>query len=85
MEGKKKAKFYHFNLYEELPKSNCRVITADEMWVHYFDPLSKWESELWKRKNEARVKKIGQLKSVSKVMVITFSDSKGLNYQHRVR
>ncbi len=61
-----------------------RIINEDEMWVHYFNPLSKWEGELWKRKNKVRAKKVCRQKSVGKVIVITFFNSKGLIYKHQV-
>ncbi len=43
-----------------------RIVTDDETWVHYFDPLSKQQSELSKRKNKARTKKVHQQKSAGK-------------------
>ncbi len=64
------------------PDLRHRVITSDEAWVHYFNPLIKWESEIWRRKGEPGVKKMRQQKSAGKVMLIAFFDYKGLIYQH---
>ncbi len=37
-----------------------RVITYDENCVHYYDPLTKQESETWQRPDELKAKKIHQ-------------------------
>ncbi len=34
-----------------------RVITCDESWVHYYDPLTKQESETWQRLLNRRPKR----------------------------
>ncbi len=54
-----------------------RVIMCDETWVHHYDPLTKWESEHWKKKIEPLQKKVWQRKSASKVMIIVFFDQWG--------
>ncbi len=35
-------------------------VMYDEVWVHQYDMLSKWESEHWKKKSEPREKKVWQ-------------------------
>ncbi len=72
-------------LIAEDPTYLDRVITCDESWVHYHDPLSKRESEEWRQKGEPRPKKVRQQKSAGKVMLLAFFDHKGLIYQHFVK
>ncbi len=60
------------------------MVTCHETWVHHYDPLTKSESEHWKRKNEPWEKKIRTHKSASEVILIVFSDHKGPLYQHSV-
>ncbi len=61
-----------------------QVVMCNETWVHHYDPLTKWESECWKRKNEPHGKKVQQLKLVGKVMPIMFFDHWSPLYQHFV-
>ncbi len=48
-----------------------KVITVDENWVHYHDPITIQESEDWKRSNKQKVR---QQKSAGKVQLIAFFD-----------
>ncbi len=66
------------------PTILSRIITTDETWIHYFDPLSKQWSNTWKSSTYQRKKKVGQQKSAGKVMLIAFFDRKGVVYQHTV-
>ncbi len=61
-----------------------RVITGDESWVYLYDPCTKQEMSVWKCSSEPAPKKLCQVKSVLKVMMITFFDSRGMVYQHTV-
>ena len=58
-----------------LLKNRCKectnVITGNEAWLHYFDPLPKSTTN-WK--------KISQTKFAGMVMMIIFFDNKGVSY-----
>ncbi len=77
---KSALKFLGF-IAEDLTSLN-RVVIRDETWIHHYDPLTKWENEHWKRKNEPQEKKVQQQKSVGKVMLTVFFDHWGSPYQH---
>ncbi len=53
------------------------VVTCDESWLHYYNPLIKPESETWQRPEEPKVKKISQQKSDVKAMILVFLNAKG--------
>ena len=69
---------------EEQPDFLDRVITVDESWVHYYDPLTKQESSHWNTAGAPRKKKVRQQKSAGKVLMFIFFDSRGPVYQHAV-
>ncbi len=35
-----------------------QVITAEESWIHHYDPLLKTESSIWLHQGESRLKKV---------------------------
>jgi len=55
-----------------------RVITGDESWVYSYDPETKQQSFQWKSTMTPGPKKVKQVKSNVKSMIITFFDVKGL-------
>ena len=61
-----------------------KVITADETWLHYFDPESKQQSSVWKCSSSPTPKKAKFVSSAGKVMVISFLYIDGMVYQHVV-
>ncbi len=61
-----------------------QVVMCDETWVHHYDPLTKWESEHWKRKNKPQENKVQQQKSMGKVGLIVFFDHWEPLYLHFV-
>ncbi len=69
----------------EDPEILDRVIICDESWVHYYDPKTKIESDVWKSSSSPSVKKVQQQKSAEKVMLMAFFDAHGLIYQHIVK
>lgn len=68
-------------MISEDPNILERIITCDESWMHYYNPKTKIESEVWKSSSSPTVKKVQQQKSAGKV-IITFFDAHGLIYQH---
>jgi len=61
-----------------------RVITSDESWVYGYDPETKQQSSQWKSPTSPRSKKVGQVKSNLKSMIITFFDNKGIVHKEFV-
>jgi len=61
-----------------------RVITCDESWVCGYDSETKQQSSQWKSPTSPRPKKIRQVKSNVKGMIITFFDVKGIVHKEFV-
>jgi hypothetical protein len=61
-----------------------RVITGDESWIYGYDPETKQQS-YWKSPNSPRLKKVRQVKSKVKSMLIIFFDIKGIDCSQRIR
>ena len=55
-----------------------KVITGDETWVFEYDPETKRQSLHWKSFQSPRIKKTRQSKSKIKLMLIAFSDVRGM-------
>jgi hypothetical protein len=51
-----------------------RIVTADETWVHHYEPESKAQSMAWKRPTLPVAKKFTSQSSVSKIMLTIFWD-----------
>jgi hypothetical protein len=49
-----------------------RVITGDESWTYGHEPETKQQSSQWKSLNSPRLKKVRQVKSKLKSMLISF-------------
>ena len=61
-----------------------KIITTDETMINFYDPETKRESMLWKRKSSPPPKKFKTAKSSKKIMFIFFMDSQGMLLQHAV-
>jgi histone-lysine N-methyltransferase SETMAR len=55
-----------------------RVITGDESWIYEYEPDTKQQFSQWKSPNSPRLKKVRQVKSKVKTMLIIFFDIKGI-------
>lgn len=55
-----------------------RLITQDETWVHYYDPESKAQSNLWKHHGSPPPTKARVQPSASKIMLTVFWDQHGV-------
>jgi hypothetical protein len=54
-----------------------RIITADETWVHHYEPEIEAQSMDWKRPTSPVAKKFRSQPSVSKIMLTLFGDMEG--------
>jgi len=63
---------------ENDPNFLSRVITGDESWYYGYDPESKQASSQWKIPRSPRPKKIRQVRSNVKTMLICFFDIQGI-------
>ena len=54
-----------------------RLVTADETWIHYFEPENKAQSRQWVGPGSLRPKKFKTQQSAGKVMATVFWDAKG--------
>ena len=60
------------------------LVTCDESWIYCYDPKTKRQSSQWKHAGSPRLKKTRQSKSTHKLLMISFFDSTGMIYMHRV-
>jgi hypothetical protein len=51
-----------------------RIVTAEETWVHHYEPESKAQSMAWKRQTSPVAKKFRSQPSASKIMPTLFWD-----------
>ena len=58
-----------------------RVITGDESWIYGYDPETKQQSSQWKSPSSPRPKKVRQVRSKVKSMLIVFVDHEGIVLQ----
>ena len=54
------------------------MITGDESWCYGYDPETKQQSSQWKSPGSPRPKKVRQVKSNVKTMLICFFDCRGV-------
>jgi hypothetical protein len=59
-----------------------RIITADETWVHHYEPESKAQSMAWKRPTSPVAKKFKSQPSAGEVMLTVFWDMEGAILAH---
>ena len=55
-----------------------RLVTVDETWVHYYEPVNKAQSRHWVGPRSQRPKKFKTQPSAGKVMTTVFLDAKGV-------
>jgi hypothetical protein len=60
------------------------IITGDETWVYGYDPETRQQSSQWKSPNSPRPKKVRQIRSNIKSMLIVFSDIQGIVHKEIV-
>jgi histone-lysine N-methyltransferase SETMAR len=61
------------------PNFISNIITGDETWVYGHDPETKQQSSEWKLPNSQQPKKLRQVRSFVKSMLIIFLTSKELS------
>jgi histone-lysine N-methyltransferase SETMAR len=61
-----------------------RVVTGDESWIYGYDPETKQQSSQWKHPSSPRPKKVRQVKSNVKSMLICFFDTDGITCKESV-
>jgi hypothetical protein len=54
-----------------------RIVTADETWVHHYEPESKAQIMAWKHQKSPVAKKFKSQPSVGKIMLTLFGDMEG--------
>ena len=55
-----------------------RLVSVDETWVHYYEPVNKAQSRQWVGPGSPRPKKFKTQPSAGKVMATVFWDAKGV-------
>ena len=53
-------------------------VTADETWLHHYDPESKQESMEWHHADSPPPRKFRRARSAKKIMAVIFWDSEGI-------
>jgi hypothetical protein len=54
-----------------------RIFTADETWLHHYEPESKAQSMAWKRPTSPVAKQFRSQLSAGKIMLPLFCDTEG--------
>jgi hypothetical protein len=62
----------------ENPIFISRIITDDESWIYSYDPETKQQSLQRKSRQSPRTKKVQQVQSSTKSMLIVYFDMKGI-------
>jgi len=65
------------------PKFISNITTSDETWVYGYDPETKQQSSQWKSPNSPRPKKVRQVRSNVKSMLIISFDIQGTVQQKK--
>lgn len=55
-----------------------QIVTGDETWIYYYDPLSQREAKVWKKPNEETPTQLRRTRSAGKIMMIVFWDKNGI-------
>jgi hypothetical protein len=66
------------------PDFLSKVITGDESWIYGYDPETKQQSSQWKCPSSPQPKKVRQVKSNVKSMLICFFDFDGIIHKEFV-
>ncbi len=64
--------------FTHAPTLQDHVVTSDESWFWYHEPLMKRSSSAWLRSNEQHPHKVSKDHCVRKVMLIVFWDFQGI-------
>lgn len=67
----------NLDLLNEQPRLLHTLVTGDETWVYYYDPETKQQSMQWKHRGSPPPKKQKSSKTLKKLMLTVFWDSKG--------
>jgi [histone H3]-lysine36 N-dimethyltransferase SETMAR len=59
-------------------KSLYNIVTGDETYIYYYDPLNKKDSKEWRYKNQSPPLKVKKSISTKKVMMIVFFSKVGI-------
>jgi hypothetical protein len=59
-----------------------RIVTADETWVHHYEPESKAQIMAWKRPTSPVVQKFKSQLSAGRIMLTLFWDLEGAVLVH---
>jgi hypothetical protein len=54
-----------------------RIVTADETWLHHYEPESKSQSMAWKRPTSSVARKFKSQPSAGKIMLTLFWNMEG--------
>jgi len=68
----------------DVPNFISNIITGDEAWVYGYDPETKQQSSQWKSPNSLWPKKVRQVCSNVKSMLIVFFDIQGIVHKEFV-
>ena len=60
----------------------ARIVTGDEIWVHFYQPETKRASKEWRLSSSPKPKKFRTEPSAGKVMLTLFWDKKGVILEH---
>jgi histone-lysine N-methyltransferase SETMAR len=60
----------------------ARIVTGDEIWVHYHQPETKRASKEWRHSSSPKPKKFRAQPSAGKVMLTLFWDEQGVILEH---
>ena len=66
------------------PQILSKVVTGDETWWYSYTPETKQASSQWKTLNSPKPKKVRQVRSNVKTMLITFFDAHGIVHREFV-
>jgi len=66
------------------PSFVLNVIMGDKTWVYAYDPETKTQSSQWKSPGSPQPKKVRQVRSNIKSMLICFFDQKGIVHKEFV-
>ena len=55
-----------------------RIVTGDEIWIHYYDPLSEQEAKVWRNSDEETTAQLRRTRPIEKTMMIIFWDKYGI-------
>ena len=76
-------------IVEQFPKYNnpsfANIITGDETWVHFYEPMRKIHNKIWATKGGKRPCIAKRTMSIRKVMYVIFFTNQGLAIQIAVR